>query len=640
MALKDNWIDRQNGIDDVDSEDINKVARAVIEAEKRLDNDVSELKGDLVKLANFNIAFPIIKNAYIALDGTIVDNYSGEWDRTDFIKCDDYDSLVIHTSVASSYNAFYDADKNFINRVDLVVGVNNISVPVNAMYIALSNTRTGMDTVSIEWSVKRDIENLSASIKEFNYSVEITKTWAEYSIKKGNYYEITNNSELAACAVFSTNEYGSTTDVQTLHDGILPGETQRVLANSDASYIRVYFNKSGSNKVIIKDCSKIIPKIEDRLCALENNTSNSSIMELNRDKLTAIKASVSAPIYSYSVQDYSQKKPWMPMILFITDEHDDFVAVERALDFADECDQVVCTISLGDFTNDSVTDADAIDIFTGHRKPVYRILGNHEILYNTGTLVNLHDRYFNDTIVQHNGESKVQNELYWYKDIVLENVPNKKLRILGLCHFDFDKTIQNSTSKLDGIATYSNEQLEWMCNRLEECDENTYVVALSHFPMTPYDVENPYNKYFTPNRNYFNNDYSTDWGNEVVAKIIDAWMYGKTVSTQNGSSVFTHTFNGNRENNFMCWVSGHEHRDSAYTMINYPKQLDINLDTTCSFPSQCGFGDIPRRQDDKSRDSITLISFDWFNHGLNLIRLGSDVTKDMRDRKYTHIDLP
>ena len=34
MALKDNWIDRQNGIDDVDSEDINKVARAVIELEE------------------------------------------------------------------------------------------------------------------------------------------------------------------------------------------------------------------------------------------------------------------------------------------------------------------------------------------------------------------------------------------------------------------------------------------------------------------------------------------------------------------------------------------------------------------------------------------------------------------------------
>lgn len=45
MALKDTWINRTNGVDDVDAEDINKVARAVIEAEKRLD-DVDENKID------------------------------------------------------------------------------------------------------------------------------------------------------------------------------------------------------------------------------------------------------------------------------------------------------------------------------------------------------------------------------------------------------------------------------------------------------------------------------------------------------------------------------------------------------------------------------------------------------------------
>lgn len=40
MALKDNWIDRQNGIDDVDSEDINKVAHAVIELEENANKNV------------------------------------------------------------------------------------------------------------------------------------------------------------------------------------------------------------------------------------------------------------------------------------------------------------------------------------------------------------------------------------------------------------------------------------------------------------------------------------------------------------------------------------------------------------------------------------------------------------------------
>lgn len=40
MSLKDNWIDRQNGVDNVDAEDINKVARAVIEVEERLGDGV------------------------------------------------------------------------------------------------------------------------------------------------------------------------------------------------------------------------------------------------------------------------------------------------------------------------------------------------------------------------------------------------------------------------------------------------------------------------------------------------------------------------------------------------------------------------------------------------------------------------
>lgn len=46
MALKDNWIDRQNGADDVDAEDINKVARAVIEVEKQLDDVKSLITGN------------------------------------------------------------------------------------------------------------------------------------------------------------------------------------------------------------------------------------------------------------------------------------------------------------------------------------------------------------------------------------------------------------------------------------------------------------------------------------------------------------------------------------------------------------------------------------------------------------------
>ena len=38
MALKDTWIDRVNGVDDVSAEDPNVIARAVIELEKKIPN--------------------------------------------------------------------------------------------------------------------------------------------------------------------------------------------------------------------------------------------------------------------------------------------------------------------------------------------------------------------------------------------------------------------------------------------------------------------------------------------------------------------------------------------------------------------------------------------------------------------------
>lgn len=55
MLLKDNWIDRQNGVDYVNAEDINNVAHAVIEAEGRLDalkSDITDLQTALIGVSD------------------------------------------------------------------------------------------------------------------------------------------------------------------------------------------------------------------------------------------------------------------------------------------------------------------------------------------------------------------------------------------------------------------------------------------------------------------------------------------------------------------------------------------------------------------------------------------------------------
>lgn len=55
MSLKDNWIDRQNGVDNVDAKDINNVAHAVIEAEERLvalKSDITDLQTALIGVSD------------------------------------------------------------------------------------------------------------------------------------------------------------------------------------------------------------------------------------------------------------------------------------------------------------------------------------------------------------------------------------------------------------------------------------------------------------------------------------------------------------------------------------------------------------------------------------------------------------
>ena len=71
MALKDNWIDLQNGIDDVDSEDINEVAHAVIDLEE-IDTEMSDTSNNAVQNKVIkNYIDESIGDIETALDGII-----------------------------------------------------------------------------------------------------------------------------------------------------------------------------------------------------------------------------------------------------------------------------------------------------------------------------------------------------------------------------------------------------------------------------------------------------------------------------------------------------------------------------------------------------------------------------------------
>ena len=550
------------------------------------------------------------------------------------IICKGVSEIKVTSSAIQSDNAFYDENDRYISSFS-TSATESIAVPDNACYFILWHSKTFFPTFKVERIGK--IEKLESHIYGNNLLIERTDDGIgtkgfDFSFKSGNLYKFSQLSDTTKC---SLNIYNGSTCVQTIDESKIDDNGNvYFVAEHDGNRFVGYFNGTDIHFKI----SEITGSLENTDEYLQYQINNildgvpqrDTVYNYNLDKIQAIKSAVAAPDYNHSTQDTTHEKAWKPLILFVTDVHDDFDAFNRALDFADKCNEVICTVSLGDITTFTTIDkSKSIELFTSHIKPVYRVLGNHEILYNTGDMETMVDRYFNTEIVSHNGETIEQGKTYWYKDLQVDNSnETKKLRLIGICEFE-----NNSVN-----VAFSNTQLNWLCNTLESCDSETYVVILSHYIGHRDNSAEPYNEYFTPKLNML--PYNKYTGMELISKIIDAWMYGTTVSFTNNDTIFSHTFTGNHVNSFMGWFNGHEHSDGIWTVEDYPKQVNFNLPCTCSKWQQTGFGDLPRRQNDKTVDCITLASFDWYTHGVNLIRLGSDVTIDMRDRKYTYVKLP
>lgn len=440
------------------------------------------------------------------------------------------------------------------------------------------------------------------------------------NLTKGKYYKYINRSQVSANTTHLRNgEYIT----QTINAG---GKNSSVLfkCENDATNIYGYFNNADRDFVIYEIGESVIEKVNNIF--YKKNVDVGSITENNADKIYAMKAAVAAP------RPMEYAGVYLPMFMITTDVHGDFGAYMRALDFADEHKEVQCSLMLGDFTTYELpTQNEADGYFMSHVKPVLRLVGNHEIDAEGATLEAIKERFFSTDMIEHNGDIHPNNAMYWHKDIILETDGIHKLRLIGLYQYE-GGTID---------VNYSGSQLQWLCEKLEEIDSNTHVVILSHYPFGPYNYNDIFNEYFSTSREEFTHDsYKIQGGGGVIEPIVDAWMYGRSVSVDNNGVVFSHSFETNHENQFVCYITGHEHEDAIFKCPKYPKQINVSLITTSGDSRNQVYGDLPRRENDKTRDAVTLFSYDWFNRRINLIRLGSDVTKQMRERKYTSFKLP
>lgn len=158
-----------------------KVADAKVTGDKisQLTEDIGDLKSALTANLDLTLAYTIVENQYVQDNGTIK-NYNG-WNRTSRIQLyKKYAGLTAKSTIQSVYNAFYDANDNFISRFTVYEDKRYIDIPENARSVIFSNTAAGMENFELAY-----VDNTDYSINELSQNIAETKQLVDQIV----YYE-------------------------------------------------------------------------------------------------------------------------------------------------------------------------------------------------------------------------------------------------------------------------------------------------------------------------------------------------------------------------------------------------------------------------------------------------------------------
>ena len=382
------------------------------------------------------------------------------------------------------------------------------------------------------------------------------------------------------------------------------------------------------------DIVKKTPTIEQQIANLRSSKSSNqysneslsegSISELNRDCEDLLRIMTTQQPYVYN----SANAVEFPALMIVTDEHGSTEATKRALQYADEHDVISATLSLGDTGS-------PLDVYgelaKNSKKPFLLTVGNHDMSDHYTSEQQLMENWYtkeHSTKLGANFHQK-ENKPFYYYDILLANGVHKKVRVINI--MEHEKFYNPSPTSSEFV---SDLQYQWLCEVLDSCDENTYVIITKHYPMEYADA-NVFCENFAPIKEYRCKKYESYSGH--LAKIIDAWIHGKSVEFV-GEAQFSHTFSRSHKENFICYLTGHMHEDNCFTVKDYPEQVCISFACTCIDKRQL-VGDLVRTQG-RLDDCVTCFSYNWNTRHINLLRLGSNVTADGRSRKYVSFKLP
>ena len=596
-----------------------------------------------------------------------------------FIPChgEDYISTT-YGGRDTAYVAFYDEKRRFISALPSTQKI--FAIPKNAYYVRLASSYYSQDTAIFGYheTIKSvpyggNSAWVDQYVQEMKTAIDLSKpisesksghtgewvTWAfdiDASLKRKYRLEVYGDATPALVGgqaswyqIFIKDTTGQRINIRNyepiLGDPVVMLKEEKIdLTSYDLTKVEVSMRFHENEMVQVSLCPAYVFSFDG---------GGDSISHLNKESEKYISAACNRFPSEYTLNN----RGLFSLFAIQSDIHDDYTRMERGFQYAEDTQSILATLVLGDiFDNSNKAFAyNWTSAIMQYEKPILPIIGNHEVLsiepvgIKGMTDSEIMDKFYSEELIEHSGAVHSNDRPYWYRDFPQGN---KVIRVIGLYQYELQMSYnsngypeygQNSGKGKDTIY-YTQEQMNWLVGILNSCDENTYVMILTHFAPSKNNMyaENTWNPSMEFGYRFDGGDGLDGQTNyDMIPTIVQAWIDGASVQVEsimkpNNSKVVVKTsFTHAHDKRFIGYVSGHIHRDAIGTLKDFPKQRQISVTCTTNEDAQQANDNV--RGAGKVQDSITLIGYDYINDIVNLVRIGADITLDGRDRKFTKL---